>query len=523
MRLLHLLPLPALALTACDPFGKIDADGWVSIDKDIWDTDLAVTDDGAYVELPHAGALLNLDPAGKLHIVDLKGAGTTRLRAIPDASGLLVGTRWPVCADPDPEIIYKADCPKEDLSWESELALVQGKDQVRTWKVPSHLDLLSFSADNQIALAWRDPNNSAPIESTGVIDLTEIVRIPLDGGDPTAISLGASPRTILFTQATESDHGRAVILSRSTVTVLDLLSGEVVVTYPLVLDVDDVIEPVSAILTGNDRYAVVAVQHREELYRLDLEQQSIDLEDVADEPSRLLAIDRQEDPIHLVAYRSTPQLDIFDGHTNELIHSIELDIPVNKLVPTANSVIAAYLGSSDGNKDVYRIDLETMERTEFRAANPLTRLYLTEDERFVVGWMSTESSSASTEVERWENDHPGLFVLDLQEDQETSLSLSSEPVGFALTEQEGVSYALLLLEGSTTLLQIDLTQPSFPKEIELPAMPAGIGALTDGRFWISLESPLGMISVLDPATGKMETVEGFGTLNLFDRPTLPRR
>ena len=71
----------------------------------------------------------------------------------------------------------------------------------------------------------------------------------------------------------------------------------------------------------------------------------------------------------------------------------------------------------------------------------------------------------------------------LSDDEMVSFVLESQPVGLALVESSATTFGLLL-EGSDTLLQVDLANPSQPVEIGLAAPPTGIGALPDGRFWI---------------------------------------
>ncbi len=50
----------------------------------------------------------------------------------------------------------------------------------------------------------------------------------------------------------------------------------------------------------------------------------------------------------------------------------------------------------------------------------------------------------------------------------------------------------------------------------------GIGEMPDGSFYITHDSPLGLVSFLDPTDpSAIETVSGFATLGLFDDDKLP--
>ena len=96
-------------------------------------------------------------------------------------------------------------------------------------------------------------------------------------------------------------------------------------------------------------------------------------------------------------------------------------------------------------------------------------------------------------------------------------------MGLALVEGDSTTYALLLLDGLDKLLKVDLAKPSQPVEIDLPAPPTGIGALPDGRFWVTHQSGLGLVSFLDPATDEPVSAGGFALAGLMDDAALPRR
>jgi hypothetical protein len=75
----------------------------------------------------------------------------------------------------------------------------------------------------------------------------------------------------------------------------------------------------------------------------------------------------------------------------------------------------------------------------------------------------------------------------------------------------------VLLDGVETLLMIDLAAPSAARQIELDAPPLGIGEMPDGSFYITHDSPLGLVTFLDPTDpSSLEVASGFATLGLFD-------
>jgi hypothetical protein len=118
----------------------------------------------------------------------------------------------------------------------------------------------------------------------------------------------------------------------------------------------------------------------------------------------------------------------------------------------------------------------------------------------------------------------GLGVVELLDDDAVSLVLESEPVGLELVTRDGVDFALVLMAETNTLLTVDLSQPSEATVLDLSAPPIAIGALEDGRFFITHDEAFGLISLLDPATGKLSEISGFAVAGLLPEETLlPRR
>lgn len=503
-----------LLLASCSPFDNLPDNGSHWIDAPLWDAEVTAATDGVYVRLPYAGQLVRVRNDGRFDTVDLKGAEPTRLVPTPSGEKVLVFARWQSCEDP--EVAFASDCDEDELDWTSELAVVADGIREAVTAVPAHLNQLDFAPGGDVAVAYLDYSLGQDIEiENGVIDLTEVVFIDLVTGETEAVSIGFSPSNILF-----SDDGTtAVVMSRSKVVVVDLADFTVAVEYPLTLDADDEIDPSDAVLTPTGSHVLVAIDGRDELYKLDLDNYSIDILSMDDSPSDL-AVSSEADRT-VVTYRSLTQVDLIE-HDYYSTESIDLDDPMNEILVTGNQ--AVLYNSATNYLDVYRIDLDTTELIEYRVANPLNSLELTDDGLYAVGIMRPESSYEGG-LDGYQDDRYGLAVIGLEGDEAVSLVLESRPVGVALTQPEegGANYALVLPEGGEELLQIDLVDPSVPTIIELPSSPVGIGALPGGNFYITHEAALGQITFVDPLTGEPTTVSGFADVDLFGDDSLPRQ
>jgi len=513
-------------LSACNPWQR-DIDFYLDSGDALWDANVVAAGDGVYVRMPQAKALMRVQSDGTMSTVDLKGAEPTRIVATPDGESVLVFADWPYCEDTDPDIVRPEDCPEDELVTLSELALVKGSARTAAYDVPPHLNALAFSADGKTAVAYLDYSRDMEIEVDGLIDLGEVMFIPLEGGQPRSVSVGFSPEKVLFSTNAEGVDDKAVIFSRSEVVVVELATLETLVTYPLVLDADQVVDPQDAVLTADGTIALVAIDNSSDLYELDLEKYSIDLEELDSEPiamanAVLPGIDDGTDAqVTLIAYPDLPKVDVLDENTLELREPFELEEPVTDMLVTATSSLM-YNRRNDDAKDVYDIDLATYEIIEYRVANPLDSLQLAPGEDYAVGILRPEYDSGNS-LDRYQDEHWGLAVIDLVAEKETSLVLENEPVGVALLNRDDETYALVLMQGHDHLLQVQLSEPTFFIEVELEAPPIEIGDMQDGRFYITHDAALGLVSFLDPATGDMTTTGGFASAGLFPEAILPRQ
>jgi hypothetical protein len=517
---MRITPLLALLALACNPFDDPRTDGYTYLEEDLWDSDVVATTDGVYVRLPTAGKLVRISDDGTFKEVDLNGASPTRLVGAPDQGSVMVFASWQTCDDPDPKIENVSDCEEDDLGTESELDVVIGGAMDATADVPAHMNSLAFSDDNTIAVAYLDYDLvEGSVDVEGVWDPNEVVFIRLSDGSTQGVSVGFSPNNVLFSQ----DSTKAVVLSRSKVVVVDLGSFEVEVSYPLTLDEDEEIDPAGATITPDGRYAMIGIQGSSDLYVLDLESESIDIQSLDAAPSAIevQSNDSGDSSQTVIVYASRAQVDLMENEYFE-VESVALDDPMTSILNGDGFVVLYNQAASTSVRDVYRVDLDTHVVTEFVMGNPVSSMQLTDDGRFAVSVLRPENSSGGgvdgEQDERW-----GLGVVDLQSDKEVSLVTESEPVGLALVESEGTTFALLLLESVEYALLLDLQNLGAITTIDLPEPPTGIGDLADGRFYITHSSRFGLVSFLDPATGDITSASGFATAGLLVDDTLPRR
>lgn len=502
--------------------GACTQSGYQYFGDSLWDTDVVPATDGVYVSLPYAQSLVRVQDDGSFAQVDLDGARPTRMIPSPDGSSILVFAEWDECPDDDADILLKSDCT-ESLVVHSELAIVADGARTQVMEIPSHLNTVDFSSDGAIAVAYLDYSVGGDIAVDGVADLGEVAFIRLADGVKSSVSVGFSPSRVLF-----GPNNTAVVMSRSQVVAVDLGTFEKVLEAPLSLDADQQVDPSGAELAydaeSGSTTLLLTVSGSSDLYMLDLENEFWNIGDLGAVPSSI-GVDNSSSK-SVFAFGSSSKAVILDHGSLSTLNSSSLDTisleePANQTV-LGDGFALLYHSSNDYVHDVYRVDLSTQELTEYVVANPLSSLILTPSGAHAVGVMRPENSYGSG-VDAYQDSRWGVAILETTTNDSVNLVAESKPISLEIIENDSGSFALVLMEGLDYLLQVDLNAPSSSSKVDLPTAPLALGTMPDGRFVISHDLDMGMVSFLDPLTLELSTVDGFALEGVFQEATLTRR
>ena len=502
--------------------GACTQSGYKYFGADLWDSNVVSASDGVYISLPQTESLIRVQDDGSFAQVDLDGARPTRMIPSPDGSSVLVFAEWDECPDEDPDITYKSDCT-EALVVHSELAIVADGARTQVMEIPSHLNTVDFSSDGTIAVAYLDYSIGGDIVVDGVADLGEVAFIRLADGVKSSVSVGFSPSRVLF-----GPNNTAVVMSRSQVVAVDLSTFEKVLEAPLSLDADQQIDPSGAELAYDSESGhttlLLTVSGSSDLYMLDLENEFWNIGDLGAIPSSI-GVDNSSSK-SVFAFGSSSKAVILDHGSLSTLNSSSLDTvsleePANQTL-LGDGFALLYHNSNDYVHDVYRLDLETQELTEYVVANPISSLELTPSGAHAVGIMRPEYSYGSG-IDAYQDSRWGIAILDTTTNDSVSLVAESRPIALEIVENESGSFALVLMEGIDYLLQVDLNAPSSSSKVDLPAAPLALDTMPDGRFVISHDLEMGMVSFLDPLTLELNTVDGFALEGVLKEATLSRR
>ncbi len=487
-----------LLLAACRGWGNLpDQDNVYT--GPLWDPNAVwSTPDGLYLSLPASKGLGLLDPAtGKLEKVVLEG-DVDVIRAAPDGERLAVFTDERVCKDPDGEL---EDC--DDFTDKRRLAVVQGGRAEVTVDISEGWNQLTFTPDGRTALLSID---TTLLDDVGaVLDLTSLLAVNLDDGASATVHVGFAPDELLFTTLPDGTNDRAVVLAYGEVAVVDLMASPPIrtVSFPLVLDPDDIAVPSDVVLTPDGNHAMLSIAGATELYILDLLNPNINIVDL-DAPPVAMNVSAEADNT-LIVSTSASSFTLVDHQFFDAT-VIEIDEPKSAVLDGGAFDL---LWSPKQGQDVLRVDPLTGGVVEYRLQTAPTQLLLSPTEEFAIALTAQNQDFGSPFY-----GHPGLEILNLASEDVQPLLLESQGIAAAFTATEGSLHALILQEGVDYVYALDLYGGQ-NIEIDLEEPPITIGALSDGNFYVTHDDPMGLISIVDP-DGDVTLLSGFATTGIFD-------
>ncbi len=509
-----LRPWPALCV-----LGLIAGCGWNHLpqqdtrylDDALWaPADAISTEDGLYVRLPHAGALVRINQGVDPTLVNVGEGRVTRIAAAPDDQTVLAFIERYRCTTEDPRearrIEVIEDCGEGDLEIETEISLVRGNELGIGQPIDGAYNAVAFSDDSRFAIAYLDFTQEITLE--GVVNLNGVVVLDLQDNSSTIVTVGFAPDRVLFNYDEGGGVTSAVVLSKNQVASVDLLSEPHAVTrFPLTLDPDTERLPNGVDLTPDGRYALISTVGSSDLYAIDLINESINIIDLSGDPATL-AVDDDAD-LSVLVYDDRPLVEVMEHDLFE-VDTLELDEPMNQIHTLGGT---ALLWSTNGLHDLYRLNLEDNALVEYRLQNPATSLHVAPTQEFAIA-LTRPEGGGGVGVDALYDQSPGMEVLDLRDAGSEPFLLEGQGLDVAFVAGETSLDALVLQEGVDYLFHYDLYERS-SREIELSAPPVAIGSLSDGTFWITHDVALGLVSFLDPDGGVTE-IGGFAGLGVLD-------
>lgn len=491
------LTLCLAALTACTVNG---------LPSTAWDADAIVASPASLLVPFRDGRLVTIEPAGTFALVD-QGPWRVEWVDAPPSGVVVALRRFAVrCEDHDgPRTPTTPDDCDGDLVRETSVRLLRDGAEPVDLDVDPVFGRLSFSTDGRWAVARPDPNRAS--ESTeGFISLDTLWVVDTEGGTSFRVPVGFDTSSVRFVEDGDGAAQGLVALSPNEVGFVSLsgTAPEVTTTYPLTLDNDDQVTPLSVAFTADRSHALVTVAGIADLYTLDLVNPSINLVALRRAPSAVY-VDVVRDR-SLILYENEPWLDVVD-HDLFTVTSVRLGEGATAIT-TAGDI--ALLTNRLG-RDAVRVDLETLDTVEYSLKDSPLDVWLSPDAAFGLLTVGTSVS-------------PRVQVIDLREidgrvdDDVRVVGTRGRITDVAWSDPADGLTARILQEGVDQLYTFD-PQVLGATEIELAREASRLGRLADGTAWIAHPDALGLISFVD-ADGAVTEVSDFAAHGMLDESTL---
>jgi hypothetical protein len=480
--------------------------------EDLWEpSQVVAAEDGLYVRLLRSGGLARVSPRGDdpVALVDVGEGVVTRVDPTPDGDGVIALIERYGC-DTDDDLPRRPtvdDCPEDDLLRSTELSVVRGAKAGRSTRLDGTYNAVQVSDDGAFAIAWLDLATLDGVDD--VVNLTGVAVLDVGSGGSVLVPVGFAPERVLFAADPAGATDRAVVLSRNQVALLELADGPPrrSVTFPLALDADEGIDPRDVALTPDGGKALVTAAGRSDLYVLDLVSPSINIVELAGQPTDLQVV--AEADLSALVFADQAVLQLVD-HATFGTTTIQLDEPMDRIVVDEGRLI---LYGAGRQHDVYRYDVATRELTEYTLQNPATGLSISPDHGFAVVLTAAESGDGDG-VDGFYDRYPGMEILDLLTDDATPFLLEGDGLGLAFDDDGQV---LLLQEDQDYLYRYDLLART-ESTVRLSTPPRAVGSLPDGTSWVAQDARLGLVTFLTPPRAR--EVGGFAVLGIADPVSL---
>jgi hypothetical protein len=496
----NLCLISTLALLASCGWESIPTNHIVQLDGAMWDAQSGiVSSSGLYFRLPAVNGLGLVSKDGTFTHVSLDGP-LTNVFPSPDGDILIGLVDQTTCPD-DEDAVLVTDCDEPETSTQL-VAIVDGL-VINATTLEQPFNAISWNETGTNAIAYID-SNLGDVSGNGVVSLTTVLVITPADSTITPVQVGFSASEVLF----HPETNRAVVLSQSEVAVIDLAASPpaTVVTYPLTLDPDDVVNPVAISLTPDGGSALISAHGTDALYILDLVNPSVNMVSLSNSPAAMAVSSAADRTFFTFDWTST--LDIMD-HDYFDVESISLDEPMSRIDLTDNY---ALLSSENGYRDVYKLafdltgDETTFDLTEYRLQGVPNSLALAPSGEFAVALTDN-----ATQME--------IVDLRLGSDNVYPYALESQGIAVAFSQADDGLSLLLLQSDLDYLFSLNL-YTNQAEELELSSPPVDIGALSDGTFFITHDVPSGLVTFYDPATGSQTEVAGFALDGVTDPKNL---
>jgi len=372
--------------------------------------------------------------------------------------------------------------------------------------VRANLNAMSMSPDGRWVVVYHDADveDDELDDQGGAQSFNEISLVDTDSFEDFPMVVGANPRQVQYTQASDS----AIVVSDQYLAIIDL---SVATPQPVMVQItEDLLAPLKAEeleVAPDGSYAFVRQFGSSEIVVVDLATLDVDRVPVGYNPTDL---DLSPDGTKAIVVSRG------DSELWMLSTADPFDVPEVVELPTS-FVLGSLNMLPDGSggilystallQDRYATwDLDSGDVNVRSLVKPVDTLSISPTGESLLVFHTledmTDADPDGAFYEQW-----ALSMIDLDDFRANPLTLDSEPLEYA-NSLDGL-HGYFVQDGNESMVRLDY-QTLLYEEIDLKSQPEHVGVLPDSPYaWVSQEHDLGRISFYDADQESLETITGF--------------
>lgn len=369
-------------------------------------------------------------------------------------------------------------------------------------------DAVALSPDGAYAVSYIRDTSS--VQNSGVINLNQVGIYSLADGTVRYATVGFNPSSFAFTTQGEP---RVVILTSTHVALVNLATGATT-TRELTLSSATNLEPQQVLLSGDEQYAFVTINGKSDLYTFDLTQDNlpINILSLSGSPGTMINTESGDATVVIAGtYLNTFR------HSDLKVTATPLTTLTTRLISIPGTEAVVAYDDSARYHYLYRYDVDSGKLTTWLLDNPVSKVGVSPDGDALAMFYQPDYSgndALSSQV--------AIAVLNLKKNDRTPtpILIQGTPTNMLFVpgaeDAQDLVFVPVNSGESSVLARLNLFDYS-ASAIDIPPYPISIMPFqADGRMVIEHNSPLGLMSILEPENPSgVQFITHYMTTDLF--------
>ncbi len=384
-------------------------------------------------------------------------------------------------------------------------------DTVTTLPVDTYDNTMVVSPSGNVAITYFDPSKSSNLLANPTRNFNDITIVDITGATSALVNVGYLPYAVVFTP----DGSKALAVTTSLISVIDLYRGYAVTRYQLVDPTQQQIVPSSLKITADGRFALAVVQGSSDVVVLDLTNGSktvlslgptvTDIGLTAD-GSRAIAVNQGNGSLSFITLSTFRVTTLYTGLD---INSIAVSPDGTDALLYTNSPTT----TTAAGETVYVLSFTDSSIQSYPVIKGVSSVIMapftiTTGVSSAIIVHNGPGGSSSDPVKQFFYNNYAVTMFNMATGVSTPVALVSRPTLFAVSSDGAYGYAMMPDSDAIAVFDL-LTQ--IATGVYVPSTPTFVGVMPGMHTaYLGETYPLGRLSFIEPDQGiAVRTITGF--------------